>query len=323
MPTPTSNVTLRPDLAGALEEFDRVANRARFIGLLLFPVFEAAKPSGEFGRIPVKELLKKRKTERAPKSAYGRGNWNFEDDDYKTKERGWEEPVDDTEAELYREYFDSEVIATETVRDVLLRQQEDRIASLSLDTTKVPHAAKSGGVYTDPNSATPIADFEAAWKEIRDTCGIEPDTAVISRPTFRLIRSCDEFLDRVKFNGLTDVKPANVTPQIMAQMFDIRQVLVPGGVQNLADESLDAAFSDIWDPNKILACSVATTNNIKEPCFGRTFHWAKDGSSIGITVEEYREEQSRGNVIRGRHHVGEKLMYPETGFIITGVNPAA
>jgi hypothetical protein len=68
-----------------------------------------------------------------------------------------------------------------------------------------------------------------------------------------------------------------------------------------------------------MLCKVAKTNDVREVCIGRTFHWTKDGSSIGGTVEQYREEKVRGDVFRCRHQTGEKVINKECGHLLTGL----
>jgi hypothetical protein len=68
-----------------------------------------------------------------------------------------------------------------------------------------------------------------------------------------------------------------------------------------------------------MVCKIATGNDMREPCVGRTFHWSADGSSIGGTVESYREEGVRGNVIRVRHQVAEVVLHAEAGHLLSNV----
>jgi hypothetical protein len=68
-----------------------------------------------------------------------------------------------------------------------------------------------------------------------------------------------------------------------------------------------------------MVCRIATSNDFREPCIGRTFHWSADGSSIGGTVESYREEQTRSDIIRVRHEVAEVTLYAEAGHLLSNV----
>jgi hypothetical protein len=65
-----------------------------------------------------------------------------------------------------------------------------------------------------------------------------------------------------------------------------------------------------------MVCRIAETNAIEEPCLARTIHWGEDGSTIGGTVETYYEDQSRGDVVRARHEVEEKIVYTEMGQLL-------
>jgi hypothetical protein len=56
-----------------------------------------------------------------------------------------------------------------------------------------------------------------------------------------------------------------------------------------------------------------------EPCIGRMFHWSEDGSSPGGTVESYRDEIVRGNIIRVRHDVDEVVLYPQAGHLVSNI----
>ena len=58
MPFPSTTLeTLRPDLAGALMEFNLAADREGFIGTRVMPVFEVAEQAGVFGKIPIEQQI--------------------------------------------------------------------------------------------------------------------------------------------------------------------------------------------------------------------------------------------------------------------------
>ena len=112
MPSPTSALsTQRPDLAESFMEFDLEMDRRGFIATDVFPVVEVAKQAGNFGKIPIEELLQERKTLRAPGSGYNRSQFTFTPVTYATVEHGVEEPIDDREASMYSDYFDAEQIS--------------------------------------------------------------------------------------------------------------------------------------------------------------------------------------------------------------------
>lgn len=320
MPVPSSSLaTLRPDLAESFIEFDLEQNIRGFVWDQLLPVFSAAKASGNFGRIPVEQLLQQRDTKRAPGSGYSRGNWTFTPDTYATQEYGAEEPIDDNEAKMYSDYFNAEQISALRARNVVLTAAEQRVITALLNTGTFANGAASV-VWTNSASAVPMTDVETAINAIYDASGLWPDTMGMSYKTFRVLRNCDQILDRVAASGAGDkIRPTDITVAQLAAVFDIPKIVVAGASKNSANEGQSVTFAQMWDTTKVFIGRTASGNDFREPCVGRTFHWAEDGSSIAGTVETYRDEPKRADIVRVRHQVAEKILYAEAGHIITGV----
>jgi hypothetical protein len=106
---------------------------------------------------------------------------------------------------------------------------------------------------------------------------------------------------------------------MLAQVFDLDYVIVAGSSKNSAVEGQAPTPTQIWSDEYAMVCKVATSNDMREPCIGRTFHWSEDGSSIGGSIEEYYEEQSRSKIIRVRHDVDEVVMYLQAGHLLSNV----
>lgn len=324
MPAPSGSLaTLRPDLGASFMEFDLEMNRRGFISQTLLPVLEVDKPAGTFGIIPIEQLLQSRNTDRAAGGGYNRGNWTFDDVAFATKERGAEEPVDDREATMYRNYFDAEQIAAMRAFEAVLSGQERRVADLIFNTTTWTGSSLKTAVvneWDDPNNATPIADVEAAVGKVYDNSGLWANALVINRKVFRNLRNCLDIIERIASQGAGNpTKPSDITAAMLAACFDLDFVIVAGASKNSATEGQAATPAQIWSSEYAMVCRVATTNDIKEPCIGRTFHWAEDGSEIGGLVETYRDETIRGDVVRVRHDVSEQVLYTEAGHLLENI----
>lgn len=322
MPSPSSALTsLRPELAGSLEEFDLEMDRQGFIGLRVLPVLDVAKAGGTFGKIPLEQLLQTRDTKRASGAGYSRGKWKFEEASFATQEHGAEEPIDDRDAALYSDYFDAEQVSTKRAYDAVLRNQEIRIAAAVFNTDTWTGSALTttiGTNWTDPAS-TPFVSVEAAVQAVHTNSGMWPNAMVMDRTVFRNLRNNTSLIDRVKYQGFVDARAGNITAEAMAQAFDLKYLIVAGTSKNTANEGQVASLSTIWDTTKVMICRVAETNDIKEPCIGRTFHWGEDGSQIGGTVETYRDEPVRADIVRVRHEVAEMILYPQMGHLLIGL----
>jgi hypothetical protein len=118
----------RPDLRDGLDEFDLAANQAGFIGLSLAPVIEVVTQSGKYPKLELAEILKKKKdAKRASGANYSRGGRQGTSGSFATDEYGAEEPVDSRNAEIYGDWWDSEVLAAQGARDQVLQNLEDRV----------------------------------------------------------------------------------------------------------------------------------------------------------------------------------------------------
>jgi hypothetical protein len=323
MPSPTSSLaTLRPDLATFLE-FDLESEKSGYISTQVMPVQNVVSQSGSFGKIPIEQLLQQRETRRAPGAGYARGNFTFGTATYATEEHGAEEPVDDREAKMYAEYFDAEQVSTMRAFSAVLRNAEERTADAIFNTTTWTGSSLTTALtheWDDATNAVPLTDVEAAVQKIYDNSGLWANALVINRKVFRNLRNCDQVIELIQSAGAGDAtKASDVTVQMLAQAFDLPFIIVAGTSKNSANEGQAATPTQIWSGEYAMICKVATGMDMREPCIGRTFHWSDDGSNIGGTVESYRDEVIRGNVIRVRHDVDEVVLYPQAGHLLSNV----
>lgn len=323
MPAPSSTLsTLRPDLAASFEAFDLEADRANYIGHRVAPVIDVAKQAGNFGKIPLDQLLQQRDTRRMPGSGYSRGSFTFTPATYTCLEHGAEEAIDDREAAMYADYFSAETIAARRAYNAVLRNAEMRWAAAIFNTTTWTGASLTTAASTPWStvaSATPLADVEAAVGKVYDNSGLWPNALVLSRKAFRNLRRCQQIIDLVKYTGMMDTRAGNITTDALSQCFDLPYIIVAGGSKNSATEGQSATPAQIWDATKAMVCKIAETNDPKEPCIARTFHWAGDGSDVDGYFETYRQEEIRADVVRVRHDVAEVVMYVQAGHLLTSL----
>lgn len=323
MPAPTSALTtLRPDLASFLE-YDLESDRLGYVASKVFPVVEVASQAGVFGVIPVEQLLQQRTTARAPGSGYSRGNFTFTTSSFACEEHGAEEPVDDRQAKMYREYFDAEQVATLRAFSAVLRNAERRVADAVFNTTTWNGAALTTGItheWDDATNCVPITDVNAARNKVYDGSGLWANALIINKKVFHNLRRSSQVIDAIESAGAGDAsKQSDITADLLARVFDLDYVIVAGASRNSAAEGAAATPTQIWSDEYAMVCRIATSADMAEPCIGRMFHWSEDGSSPGGTVESYRDEVVRANIIRVRHDVDEVVLYPQAGHLLSNI----
>lgn len=324
MPSPASSLaTLRPDLVGSFTEFDLAMNQAGFIWNQVFPIIDVAKSSGQFGKIPIEQLLETRDTRRGPGGTYSRGDWTFVPATFATEENGAEEPIDDREAEIYRDYFDAELMAALRARHAVMQNAEMRCAAKVYDTSVWSGASLSTALsneWDDFDNATPIADIAAARLKIWDGSGLWANALILNKKQFLNLRRCGEILEAIQSGGAgySSVQ-GEVTAELVARVLDLDRLIIGGGAKNTANKGLAASISQIWSDEYAMLAVVANDADIRTPCIGRTFHFSADGSDPTGFLETYRDETVRSDIARCRHDVDEVVLYPEAGHLLSNV----
>ena len=323
MATPSSSLaTLRPELGASLMLFDLAMSQKGFIAPKVAPVIEVDKQSGPFGKIKIESLLQTRNTTRTSRGAYSRQDWEFGTATYGTTEYGAEEKVDDRDKNLYGSYFVAEQLAAARARDAVLRNYELRMAAAIYNTSTWTGSSLTGAVSTAWSnfaSSTPIADVAAGKKKVYDNIGLMANTLIINYHEFLNLQQNADLISRIKYSGLQDPNTDKITVSAMAQAFGIEEVVIAGAQYNGANEGQPAVLSPAWGDAYAMLAYVARTDDIQEPCIARTFHWGGDGSTVGGTMESYRDETVRADVIRCRHEVQELVLVPQAGYLLSNI----
>lgn len=320
MPSPSAAlVTLRPDLAQSFEQFDLAMSWNGFIANKVLPITDVAEQAGNYGIVPIEQLLSTRTTLRAPGAAYSRSEWTFKPSTYACVENGMEEVVDDRESAMYQNYLSAEQYAALRARDAVLRNLEQRVATLLQATGTFSHTGVTTTWKTFASS-TPTSDIIGAMKSVYSASGLIPNAVVMGWFAWQNFRQSADTISRIKYWGGDDPTTEGITTNVAARLFGIPNVIIAGAQYNSANQGQTASLSQVWSDDTVFVGRIATTQDFKEPCVGRIFHWSGDGSSPTATVESYRDERVRGTVVRVRMDTAEQVIYSNAGYLLTGAN---
>jgi len=312
----------RPDLGIAVLEYAEGATMG-LIGTQLMPVFPTSLQAASYPVIPKEALMKLPDVNRAPRGRYNRGDWEYERGKFSTSEKGWEEPVDDAERKLLDREAPgmADFVATKRGMNHILKRQEKRIADILFSETYFSANAITHE-WDDATNAVPIDDVNDGVLSFRSACGMLPDALVIAYSTFQDLKNCDQIVNRLKytFPGL-DIN--RMSSQQLAAVLNVPQVLIGGAVYDSAGRGLDASIADMWSNEYAALVKIANKEDFAEPGLGFTFLWTEDSPENPI-VEQYREEQTRSDIFRVRHHVDECLMksYDSSGNAVSDIAAA-
>ncbi len=297
----------RLELGEAALEF--IQSQDEFIGTKVLPIFQTKKKAGVFPAITRESITREADTKRAPRGNYNRDSFQAKDRQYNCEEHGLEGPLDDSEREMYATDFDAELTSVQIVTRRVLQAQEKRIASKVFDTT----VFTGSKLFTDFSSAPwdnasslVIAQVRAAREQVRQNCGIEPNTLILSKANMDRLVGNEEVKKAIQYVArLTEAEILNA----MADILGVKRIIVGKAIYNTAKEGKSFQGADIWSDDYAMVAVIGEGQRLSDPTMGRTFLWTAD-SPENATVEQYRDDAARSDIFRVRQHVDEMIVDP-------------
>jgi len=322
MPNQASGVTLRHELAYAMEELPVAAAQKGFIAPLVLPPLRVPQQTAQLPVLPRDELLRLADLRRAPRAGYNRpAEYDVEDLTYICQEYGFEYPLDDSERSFFASWFAADRVAAERAQFKALLDWERRVAALLQDTAQFANT----GVTTKWNDATavPVTDVARAIRTFEEqTGGLPPNCLIISRRTQQDLSLVTQIINRL---STVVNKDAVLSAEQLAAALGIERVIVGKAMYNTKAPKIAPVYTRLWNPAYATLALVSAAADLQEPCVGRTCNWLEGesaGAEQGLIVEQYRDEPHRSDVFRARHSTDEKLISADFGYILTGVYAA-
>lgn len=300
----SSTATLRQDLAAVAMEYNATAAQTMFIGQRVAQLCRVGEPAANYPIITRENFLKTPDTKRSAKGGYNRTEGEFDTGLYSCEEHGLEAPLDDAKVRRYASFFDMETAETRRLYHNLLLDHERRVKAAWTGFTA--HAASVA--WATAASAVPITDILAGCRTLEQNCGMPRSlfSLIVSQLDFQYLSMAASVTDRIKYSypGLV---PGQLTAQIVAAILGIKEVLVGGSAYDTTEEGVAASLTQVWASGKAwLAVLAAPDSPLETPSAARTMLWTGDSSDL-VVVETYRDETTRGDVVRVRQNTDEVL----------------
>jgi len=158
--------------------------------------------------------------------------------------------------------------------------------------TGVDSAPGEGQFYTFDNAnSDPVQDFQKFRVKMLLMGLREPNKLVLGVNAFVALTLNAAILDRIKYQG-SEANPANVTANVLAQLFGLDEIVVAKGVHNAAAYGAKDDLKFICSPNDALLVYTTSAPSIEEPSAGYTFTWDMLGNGQYTSVQQYLGEAS-------------------------------
>jgi hypothetical protein len=304
----------RADLGAAWEEYS--TSLGDFVADQALPVFRTQQKAAKYSALSAESILQDVDAKRAPRATYNRIHSKLADMSYACEEFGFEHIVDDSERRLFASDFDAEMVATKITTRALMLQREKRASSLLFNTTTWTGASlflDTAVTWATVATSTPVNDVTTAAKTVKDNCGTWPNALILNYTNLTFLLQSTQIAN--KFPGAPLIT-WDMLKSAMASIFGLTKLIVAGAARNSADEGQTVTPTQVWSNSFAMVAVVPDDpQNLVDPAVGRSFLWVPD-SPNSVTVEMYREEASRGDVVRARHSMDEVVHDPKFAFLL-------
>jgi len=152
----------------------------------------------------------------------------------------------------------------------------DMTGAATADSTHVAY-------WDDDANGDPITDVAVGVTTIMQNTGKKPNKLTLGWPVYQALRKHPLVVDRIKYTSPAYTGSINET--LLAQLFDVEQVLVCKAVYNSAHEGQTASMSFIQGKHALLSYAPPAPA-LREPAAGYIFGWQGDLglAQMGVTI---------------------------------------
>jgi len=183
----------------------------------------------------------------------------------------------------------------------------------------------------DGSGNTFIADILAQKEVIRQLIGRYPNRLIMDAKTFKNVKTEYTVLERIKYTG-TAGKPADVTTQTLAQLFELEWVGIGGAIKSDAEEVVagtDFNAVDIWETNATKGAALLyyceNEPALDVPSAGYVFNWkgsespedAEIASDIYRSVRYWWDSDIKSYLVEASENFDPKVVCADAGCLFT------
>lgn len=172
--------------------------------------------------------------------------------------------------------------------------------------------------FSNGNS-DPISFVADRKRAMQQNTGRMPNRLAMGCNVFDQLTRHEGILERIKYGG-TSANPAQVTLNVLAQLFGVDQVVVMQSIHNQAAMGADADMQFIGDPNAMLLAYATDAPSTEEPSAGYIFTWDMLGDGQILPIFHYPGENgTHSEYIEGLMASDMKQTAPDLAEFFTDV----
>lgn len=273
-----------------------------FIADQVFPTLPVKKDSDLF-RVYDRDF-RLPETLRSNKGLANEHSFDVSNSSYILQQHSLKDYVSDRDAENY-DIADLRADTTEELTDKILLRMEKSVADLFTSTSWSQNVSLAAAAQWSLNTTTsnPIIQMDSATTAVLQSAALEANYAVIPHSVLLAAKNHDSIIDRIKYTS------ADITPNMIAGLFDIPQLLVPKAVIDTSAKGLTPTVSFLWGDNVFVGYKPARPSPLR-PSAGYTFK-----NAIPMT-KRWRVEERQSEAIEVNIHYQPKVVASLAGYLL-------
>lgn len=295
----------------------------------LAPIHPSDKQTNVFFKFTKSYWGRDAMKERGPGTPAAEAGYGIETDSYACIPYAVKKPISD----MVRSNEDSPLDSDRNAMQFLMRLERIRrekafvaaaMSASTWSTTKTGVAAAPGAnqfLQWNDAASTPIEDIRSWCTEIELlTMGAaRPNVLGLGQQVWDKLADHPDLVDRLKYGGQLQGSLARVTPDMVAALLGLEEIVIMGAVENTAAEGASASASYIAGKKAVLlyrntAPGVETVTGVK------TFTWSRYiGNPAGWRLKTYRDEPLESDVVEMQSAFAHKLVAADAGAYIPSV----
>ena len=179
--------------------------------------------------------------------------------------------------------------------------------------------------WNDENS-TPVKDVKKYADTIHPLTGRRPNKFVMGRQVWTQLSEHPDLIDRIKYSGgVGPTRPAIISRQAAAELFEVDELMVMDGIQATDPENPDFEASlatSFIAGKKALLVYAAPNPSILQPSGGYTFSWTgylSGQGAMGQVIQRYRMFWLKSDRVEGEMAYDQKLVAPDCGVFFNNI----
>jgi hypothetical protein len=169
----------------------------------------------------------------------------------------------------------------------------------------------SGTTQWDTASGSdPIGQIKTARLTVQLAIGRMPNYILMNLNVFEALAEHPDIKEKFKYTSSD-----SVTTDMLARVFHVDEVIVGSAVYETADEGATSSRAHALG-NHCLVGYRAPRPSLRMPSCGYTITWSGTGNAQGISVDRYRDEKHRSDVIRAFDYSDIKLVSSDAGYML-------